>query len=282
MRQANLALRSARRTARQFDIYSPEEEANLSATRDLLRDLEAAVEKGELELYYQPKVHAGFRNITGAEALMRWHSRDKGMIPPDEFIPVAEQHDVIRPMTWWAIKSVIARLARWKNNLSIAVNITPTLLLDDEIYWVVKDALDIHEINPARLTLEVTEGVMVENQYSMLEQLARLRTLGLKVAIDDFGTGFSSLAYFRDLPADEIKIDKSFVLHMRESERDRAIVKAVIDLAHNFNLRVVAEGVEDEWTARRLADLRCDYLQGYLLDRPLMLEDFEKRYVTKH
>ena len=129
-----------------------------------------------------------------------------------------------------------------------------------------------------RLNLEVTESVMVDNQDVMLSQLARLKEIGVKISLDDFGTGFSSLSYFRDLPVDEIKIDKSFVMRMLKSEKDLAIVKAVIDLAHNFSLKVVAEGVEDRHIASRLADLRCDVLQGYFFDKPIPAEQFALNY----
>jgi EAL domain-containing protein (putative c-di-GMP-specific phosphodiesterase class I) len=224
-------------------------------------------------------MHAGYRSLIGAEALMRWHREGKQVVTPDRFIPIAERHQVIKPMTWWAIKSTVSRLALWPEELSLAVNITPTLLLDDEILTVVKDSLEIHAVKASRLILEVTESIMVDNQDLMLGKLACLRSLGVKIAIDDFGTGFSSLTYFRDLPADEIKIDRGFVTPMLHSKKDHAIVKAVIDLAHNFSLRVVAEGVEDENTASRLADMRCDVLQGYAFDRPLPLADFEKRYL---
>ena len=237
------------------------------------------MELGELELYFQPKIHAGFRNLLGAEALMRWHTSEKEVLTPDRFIGVAERNEVIRPMTWWAIKSAISRLSRWPDGLSIAVNVPPTLLLDDEILAVVRDSLEIHGVRAQRLNLEVTESVMVDNQAIMFTQLVRLRKLGVRISIDDFGTGFSSMAYFRDLPADEIKIDKGFVIPMLSSAKDHAIVKAVIDLAHNFSLKVVAEGVEDEDIATRLTNLRCDILQGYHFDRPILIEDFEKRYI---
>ena len=281
IRQAGMALREAKAMASLFEVYGPQCEQNATDERGLVRKLEAAVELGELELYYQPKVHAGYRSLVGAEALMRWHTKDRKVLLPDQFIEVAERHSVIRPMTWWAIKSAVARLSHWPEELSIAVNITPTLLLDDEILAVVKDSLAIHGVRAQRLNLEVTESVMVDNQQGMLTQLARLRKMGVRVSIDDFGTGFSSLAYFRDLPADEIKIDKGFVIPMLNSGKDHAIVKAVIDLAHNFSLRVVAEGVEDEKIARRLAELRCDVLQGYVFDRPLLIQDFEKRYLNQ-
>jgi EAL domain-containing protein (putative c-di-GMP-specific phosphodiesterase class I)/GGDEF domain-containing protein len=279
LRQAGTALREAKKSNRFFEVYTPRFERSAVDERALVKKLEVAVERGELELYYQPKLHAGYRTVIGAEALMRWHTADKKVITPDQFIGVAERHAVIKPMTWWAIKSAVARLARWPEDMSIAVNITPTLLLDDEILTVVKDVLEIHMVKPQRLILEVLESIMVDNQQPMLRQLARLRKLGVKVSIDDFGTGFSSLSYFRDLPADEIKIDKSFVMPMLSSGKDHAIVKAVIDLAHNFSLRVVAEGVEDQKIAKRLTELNCDVLQGHVFDRPLPVADFERRYV---
>ena len=209
---------------------------------------------------------------------MRWHTSGGQVITPDRFIEVAERNEVIKPMTRWAIKSAVGRLARWPEELSIAVNVSPKLLLGDDIPAVVRDALEIYGVRAQRLNLEVTESIMVDNQEVMLDQLARLREIGVKISIDDFGTGFSSLAYFRDLPVDEIKIDKSFVLRMLESEKDMAIVKAVIDLAHNFSMKVVAEGVETKEIAEHLADLRCDVLQGYFFDKPLTAEQFVQHY----
>jgi EAL domain-containing protein (putative c-di-GMP-specific phosphodiesterase class I)/GGDEF domain-containing protein len=279
IRQAGKALRQARKSSQLFNVYGPQCEENYIDERKMVRQLEAAVELGELELYYQPKMHAGYRSLVGAEALMRWPRENRQVVTPDQFIPIAERHQVIKPMTWWAIKSAVSRLARWPEELSLAVNITPTLLMDDEILMVVKDSLEIHGVKARRLVLEVTESIMVDNQDIMMSKLASLRSLGVKIAIDDFGTGFSSLTYFRDLPADEIKIDKGFVIPMLRSKKDHAIVKAVIDLAHNFSLRVVAEGVEDEHIADRLTEMRCDVLQGYAFDPALPIDDFEKRYL---
>ena len=278
MQQAGIALKQAQKSSQLFDVYLSEWGMDASDERELVKQLEIALETGALQLYYQPKVHAGYRSLIGAEALMRWHTKDQKVITPDQFIDVAERHEIIKPMTWWAIKSAVARLARWPEQLSIAVNISPALLLEDEIMSVVQDALEIHGVTPARLNLEVTENIMIDHQDLVLSQLARLRDLDVKISIDDFGTGFSSLAYFRDLPVDEIKIDKSFVLRMLESEKDLAIVKAIIDLAHNFSLKVVAEGVENLDIANRLAELHCDILQGYVFDRPLPVEEFEKEY----
>ncbi len=278
MQQAGIALNQAKLSANLFKVYSPEKAKSIREEGKLLERMQTALEVGEFHLYYQPKVHAGYRTLIGAEALIRWHSKDEGVITPDKFIDLAERNEIIKPMTWWAIKSAVSRLTHWPDQLSIAVNICPSLLLENDILSVVSDALEIFGVSPARLHLEVTEKIMVANQDRMLAQLARLRTIGVKISIDDFGTGFSSLAYFRDLPVDEIKIDQSFVQRMMESKKDHAIVKAVIDLAHNFSMKVVAEGVETIAIADRLAELRCDILQGYVFDKPLPVEVFEKEY----
>ena len=278
MEQAGLALMQAKNSQRLFDVYTEENCAKSADERDLLSRLEEALERGELHLYCQPKIHASYRSLLGAEALIRWHTADKQVITPNRFIDVAERNTIIKPLTWWTIKTAVARLARWPDALSIAVNISPRLLLEDEILAVVQDALDIHGVAARRLNLEVTESIMVDNQEVMLGQLGRLREMGVKISIDDFGTGFSSLAYFRDLPVDEIKIDKSFVMRMLESEKDMAIVRAVIDLAHNFSLKVVAEGVENQAIATALAEMRCDILQGYFFDKPLPIDQFNRSY----
>jgi len=278
MRQAGAALNEAKQSDKLFKIYSPQKEMTIREECQLLKDMQAALELGEFQLYYQPKVHAGYRNLIGAEALIRWHTKEGEVITPDKFIDLAERNQIIAPITWWAIKSAVSRLARWPESLSIAVNICPSLLLENDILAVVTDALELYGVDANRLNLEVTENIMINNQDVMLAQLARLRDAGVRISIDDFGTGFSSLAYFRDLPVDEIKIDQSFVHRMLISKKDYAIVKAVIDLAHNFSLKVVAEGVESMEIADRLAEMRCDILQGYIFDRPLPVEQFEAEY----
>lgn len=278
MQQAGVALSEARQSTKRFKVYSPQKARDIKKESELLEEMQAALERGEFHLYYQPKVHAGYRNLIGAEALIRWHTKDRKVLTPDKFIDLAERNEIIGPLTWWVIKSAVCQLAQWPNQLSIAVNICPALLLQDDILAVVSDALDIYGVEPSRLHLEVTEKIMVSEQERMLAQLGRLQEIGTRISIDDFGTGFSSLAYFRDLPVDEIKIDKSFVQNMLESEKDYAIVKAVIDLAHNFNLKVVAEGVHTLAIADRLAEMRCDILQGYVFDQPLPVEEFQIRY----
>ncbi|MEH6358615.1 MAG: GGDEF domain-containing phosphodiesterase [Pseudomonadales bacterium] len=280
IKKARIALRQAKKSDELYRIFNIDTQNRLDDHYNLIKSLEDAVELGEFQLYYQPKIHAGFGNLVGAEALIRWHTKDNKVLLPYHFIDVAERHEVIRPITWWVIKSAVAQLAKWPSQLGISVNTPPSLLLDDEIFSVVHDALQIFDIKPSRLTLEVTENIMISNPDLVLSQLARLRELGVQISIDDFGTGYSSLAYFRNLPADELKIDKSFVMPMLESKKDEVIVKAVIDLAHNFSLKVVAEGVEDEATAKRLSELGCDHLQGFVFDKPLPIQEFEKRHLT--
>lgn len=278
MQQAGIALSEARRSFELFKVYSPQIAKSMKEEIDLLERMQIALERGEFHLYYQPKVHAGYRTLIGAEALIRWHSKEHGVITPDKFIDLAERNEIIKPMTWWTIKSAVGRLARWPDQLTIAVNICPALLLGNDLESVVSDALEIYNVDPARLNLEVTEKIMVPDPDIMLAQLVRLKDIGVKISIDDFGTGFSSLAYFRDLPVDEIKIDQSFVQHMLNSKKDYAIVKAIIDLAHNFSLKVVAEGVETIEIADKLTEMHCDILQGYVFDRPLPIEEFESQY----
>jgi EAL domain-containing protein (putative c-di-GMP-specific phosphodiesterase class I) len=244
----------------------------------LLTRLEEAVQVGEFRLFYQPKVHPIYKNVVGAEALIRWFRSDNKIIFPDQFIPVAEQNSIIRPMTWWVLKAAIARAANWKNDVGVAVNIPPNLLLDDELESVIADTLALYDFKPERLTVEVTEGVMVSDQRRMFKTLKRLRENGVRISIDNFGTGYSSMLYFRNLPADEVKLDRTFVMAMIDSKRDATLVKAMIELGHNFGLRVVAEGVENEAIVKALTDLRCDVLQGYHFDKPLPPDDFERRY----
>ncbi len=231
--------------------------------------IEEGLSQGEFVLYHQPKAHLGFGNIVGAEALMRWHVPGRGVVSPLEFIPTAERSELIRPMTWFALKAAVAECRQWPQEIGVAVNIAPTLLDDPELVRVVHDALAIFGVAPGRLTLEVTESGLASNPARAFEVLSGLRDQGVRVAIDDFGTGYSSFAHFRDIPADELKIDRSFVSKMLRSDADARIVKAIIDLAHNFGMKVVAEGVEDAATAERLKTLTCDYLQGFWLAKPM-------------
>ena len=278
LRLAVQALQQAKKRNRAYQLFDIHESETLEDDRVLVARLSEALERGELHVFYQPKFHAGFRSLVGAEALIRWVTKDKKIIMPDQFITVAEHHPVIKPLTWWVIKTSVARLARWPEELSVAVNVSPVLLHSRHLHTTISDALTLYDVKPSRLIIEVTERIKVEDQVTVYEALSRLKTIGIKISIDDFGTGFSSLSYFRNFPADELKIDKEFVAQMVSSKKDQTIVKAIIELAHNFSLKVVAEGVENSETANLLREMRCDILQGYLFDKPLPVEEFEKNY----
>ena len=278
VQNATKALEKAKSESSPSELYSPVSANDERIQAKLLDRMEEALERGEFQLYLQPKVHAAYRNMVSAEALIRWHSGGGQVIKPQDFMDLAEGDAIIRPLTWWVIKSATARLAKWPGSTGIAVNVSPTLLLDDEIISVVLDALDIYAVAAERLTLEVTEQVLVKEPDRVMETLATLRSHGIRISIDDFGTGYSSLAYIRDLPADEIKIDQCFVKHMQTSDKDEAIVEAVIKLAHSFSLKVVAEGVESDAVADRLTAMQCDFLQGYTFDEPLSVDEFETNY----
>ncbi len=278
VQNAAKALEKAKNEFSASELYSPVSANDDRIQAKLLDRMEEALERGEFKVYLQPKVHAAYRNMVSAEALIRWHAGGGQIIKPQDFMDLAEGDAIIRPLTWWVIKSAAARLAKWPESTGIAVNVSPELLLNDEIISVILDALDIYAVAPERLTLEVTEQILVKDPDRVVATLAALRSHGIRISIDDFGTGYSSLAYIRDLPADEIKIDRRFVQHMLTSEKDEAIVEAVIKLAHSFSLKVVAEGVESDAVADRLTAMHCDYLQGYTFDEPLCIDEFETSY----
>jgi EAL domain-containing protein (putative c-di-GMP-specific phosphodiesterase class I) len=278
LQEAGIALDQAKQSDNLFKVFSPHTAKTEQEELELLEQMQRALKQGEFHLYYQPKIHAGSRKLIGAEALIRWRHSKHGIIAPDQFIDLAKRHDLIKPVTKWVIKSAVQRLARWPEQLSIAVNLCPSLLLDSDIASVISDALVSFAVTPSRLNLEMTERFMSDDQERMLEQLARLQAIGVRISIDEFGTGISSLACCRDLPVDEVKIDQRFVRNMLVSEKDHATVKALVDLAHNFSLQVVAVGVESIAIADRLAEMRCDMLQGYVFDKPLPVEEFELEY----
>ncbi len=274
LKLAERTLREARAAGRPYLIRSPKEQRGDDQDRKREREIRQALDEGEFVMYFQPQVHAGYRNVVGAEALMRWHNVEHGVRSPAEFLPYIRQPDLLRQLSWFAIKSSISVAARWPDPVGVAVNLPPSLLRDPELVTVIGDSLDIFALEPGRLTLEITEDAMIEDPDEAMLILDGFRRQGVRIAVDDFGTGYSSLAYFRDLPVDELKIDRSFVSRMLERSQDRDIVKAIVDLAHNFSLKVVAEGVEDEATAQALQALGCDLLQGFLFGEPQRGDDF--------
>jgi EAL domain-containing protein (putative c-di-GMP-specific phosphodiesterase class I)/GGDEF domain-containing protein len=281
LRRAEAALRRAQEGRAPWVIGDEADSPGTGIDMTLRSRIEEGISQGEFVLYHQPKAHVGFGNIVGSEALMRWHVPGRGIISPMDFIPTAERSDLIRPLTWFALKAAVAECRNWPEEIGVAVNIAPVLLDDPALVRVVQDALAIFNVASARLTLEVTESGLASNPVRAFEVLSGLRQRGVRVAIDDFGTGYSSFAHFRDIPADELKIDRSFVSRMVRSDADARIVKAIIDLAHTFGMKVVAEGVEDDHTVERLKLLSCDYLQGFWLAKPLPRLEFREWLARK-
>ncbi|HEY4067572.1 MAG TPA: EAL domain-containing protein [Burkholderiaceae bacterium] len=239
---------------------------------ELLRDLRVALEREQLELYYQPKIHAPTGEITGAEALMRWHHPQRGMISPVVFIPLAERFGLINTMGRWVVDEACRQARAWRDEglrMRVAVNLSVHQLRQPDLADWIRDALARHQINPDLLTCEVTESSAMDDTDVTMRVLKQLDAVGVHISIDDFGTGHSSLAYLRKLPADELKIDRSFVMDLETSEDARKVAVAVVNLAKALNLKVVAEGVETEGQNRLLREFGCDQLQGYLFAKPM-------------
>ncbi|HKK13259.1 MAG TPA: bifunctional diguanylate cyclase/phosphodiesterase [Gammaproteobacteria bacterium] len=284
--RADWALRHARANGLDYMVFN--EQCRLSRQGPLLMEseLKRALDDNELVLHFQPKIDLSTGHVCGAESLARWLHPDKGLVFPDTFIPVAEQTGLIVPLTLWSLNAALMQCAACRRKwdwLSVAVNLSPRVLHDPDVVDLVARALRIWGTDPGHLTLEITEGAMMLDPARSLETLRRIHDLGVVLSIDDFGTGYSSLAYLKKLPVRELKIDKSFVLNMAEDEDDAKIVRSIIDLAHNFDLAVIAEGVENQATLERLTAMGCDYAQGFHVARPMDADDvgrwmFESRF----
>jgi EAL domain-containing protein (putative c-di-GMP-specific phosphodiesterase class I) len=243
----------------------------------LLGELRRAVEADELILHYQPKVDLRSKTIVGAEALLRWPHAKRGMVPPDKFITLAERTGLMRPLTRLVLDKAIRQARSWEREgrpLPVAVNVSARSLHDPLIVDDVVEVLHVNDLDPTHLTIEITESALMEDESRAKETLSGLTGRGVGVSIDDFGTGFSSLRLLRSLRVSELKIDKSFVIGMAgEAGEDTAIVRSTNDLGHNLGLKVVAEGVEDEWTLDLLSAFGCDLAQGYFIARPMPAAD---------
>ncbi|HEU4457800.1 MAG TPA: bifunctional diguanylate cyclase/phosphodiesterase, partial [Methylibium sp.] len=247
----------------------------LSGTREqleLLQDLRQAVGARQLELHYQPKIDAASGAVTGCEALMRWNHPKRGMVSPGTFIPLAERHGLITALGDWLIDEACRQIRAWRDEglrMRVAINLSVHQLRQPDLAQCIARALDVHRINAQLLTCEITESLAMEDSAQTMRCFEQLARVGVRLSIDDFGTGYSSLAYLRKLPAEELKIDRSFVLDLETSADARAVVDAVVKLAQALGLKVVAEGVETEGQQRILRALGCDQLQGFLFGKPM-------------
>ncbi len=279
IQRADVAMYVAKRNKMGQSVYDPREDQHSVGRLALMTDLYDALDADALELNYQPKIHVPSGEVIGVEALLRWHHPRLGAIAPDEIIPLAEQTGLIKPLTLWVLTRAIRDCSRWLKaglDVSVAVNLSVYNLQDTGFVSQVQDRLNHYDLDARHLTLEITESAMMANPAHAVEILTLLDGMGVRLAVDDFGTGFSSLAYLKQLPVDELKIDKSFVLQMTEDENDAVIVRSTIDLAHNLGLRVVAEGVESQDVWDLLEILGCDEAQGHFMSRPLAAAHIEQ------
>jgi EAL domain-containing protein (putative c-di-GMP-specific phosphodiesterase class I) len=275
LRCADLALEQARREKRPLAMY---EEALDPAARDqlsLLGELRHAVEHDELRLFYQPKIEMATGRVAGAEVLLRWQHPTRGLLSPAAFVPFAEQTGFIRRVTRWTLDRAIGQAAEWHragNSLPLAVNISADDIADVRFDARVAGLLTRHQLPPSLLTLELTESGFIEDPNQALSMLDALAALGLNLSIDDFGTGYSSLSHLARMPANEVKIDRSFVQGLESDAEYAAVVRSAIDMGHSLGMKVVAEGIETEVAAQRLRAFGCDIAQGYLYARPMPCE----------
>jgi EAL domain-containing protein (putative c-di-GMP-specific phosphodiesterase class I) len=220
-------------------------------------------------------------SIHGVEALIRWNSSQHGFVSPAEFIPIAEESGLILEIGKWVLESACQQLKRWENDpmahhLILAINISPNQFAREDFVDQITQAIDHHNINPDKLKLEITEGILVKDMRSAIEKMQLLKQKGLRISLDDFGTGYSSLTYLKHLPLNQLKIDRSFVMHVDADPADQAIAKTIVTLGETLGLNVIAEGVETKAQLETLVACGCHLFQGYYFSKPLLIEDFEQ------
>jgi len=278
MRRADVAMYAAKRDGEGYSVYAMEQDQHSALRLTLSSQLRQGIDHSELLMYYQPKISLKTHRIVDVEALVRWRHPERGIIPADDFIPLAEQTGLIRPLSQWALGAVLEQCRLWRDaglDIGVAVNISMRNLHEPRLPETVADLLRVWEVPPAMLLLEITETALMTNPARTMDVVMRLGELGLHLSIDDFGTGYSSLSYLKRLPVREIKIDKSFVRDMAHDENDAVIVRSTIDLGHNLGLQVVAEGVENRDTLDQLGELGCDLAQGCHMGPPMAAADLE-------
>jgi diguanylate cyclase (GGDEF)-like protein len=269
LRNADIALYLAKTEGRgTVRFFEPEMDARLHLRRTLELDLRDAIVRDEFELYYQPLINLAVGKITGFEALLRWHHPIRGLVPPVEFIPVAEETGMIVAIGAWVLRMACFEAESWPANISLAVNLSSVQFKKGDLVATVRAALAASGLRPDRLELEITESVLLHDSVATLTALHQLRTMGIAIALDDFGTGYSSLSYLRSFPFDKIKIDQSFVRDLVENKGSMSIIRAVTGLGRSLSMKTTAEGVETQEQLDRLREEGCTEVQGYLFSRP--------------
>jgi diguanylate cyclase len=281
LQRADIAMYVAKQQKRGVVVYDPENDDHSPERLSLLGQLRRGIERGELFLQYQPKIDLKTREVVGVEALVRWQHPERGMVPPNDFIPLAEHTGLIGPLTMSVLNMALAQVKVWSDagdHIPVAVNISARNLSDDAFAGKVKGLLVEHAVAATLLEVEVTESAVMLEPEKAARILNELHAIGIRIAIDDFGAGYTSLAQLKNLPISELKIDKSFILTMHSNADDAMIVKSMVDLGHSLNMKVVAEGIETAHAANTVADLQCDIGQGYHLCRPALAEALMQWY----
>jgi EAL domain-containing protein (putative c-di-GMP-specific phosphodiesterase class I) len=285
IKNAGAAMRASKESGKHTSrFYSTELNARALQKLSMANELRRAIEHGELRLFYQPKVEIKTGLVIGAEALVRWQHPQRGLVPPFEFIPLAEENGLIAPLGEWVMRDACRQTEAWRaaglRVPRIAVNVSSHQFREGNLAAIFKGILADTGAEPQKLTLELTEGVIMENAEANMVTLSEIKATGAKLSIDDFGTGYSSLSYLHKFPLDELKIDRSFIMEIKGATDDAAVVTAIIAMAHGLNLSVVAEGVETEEQLGFLRAHGCDEFQGYLKSKPVPAADFAASFLT--
>ena len=261
-----------------FSFYDPEMNLRVQETLELETDLRQALDREEFLLHYQPKVDLASGAVIGCEALVRWRHPRRGLVPPNDFIPLAEETGLIVPLGAWVLREACRQARRWKEAglppVSVAVNLSARQFRQGDLPELVADVLAETGLDPHLLDLELTESMVMDNPVKAGRAMLDLKKLGVSLSLDDFGTGYSSLNYLRRFPVDCLKIDRSFIRDVVDDPSGASVVTSVISIAHNLGMAAVAEGVENEDQLRFLASCGCDTYQGYFFSKPIPAEEF--------
>jgi diguanylate cyclase (GGDEF)-like protein len=278
LRHADVAMELAKQDRTRTETYDRSRDGHSTDRLQLLAEVRRALTEDELVLHFQPKVGVAGGTVTGVEALIRWEHPERGLLPPGAFMPLAVRTGLVGPLTRWVLDTALAQAATWRERgieLSVAVNLAPPNILDVGLPDLVAELLGRHGVPPRLLICEISEDTVLADPQRAITSIRRLRSMGVGLALDDFGAGQTSLSYLKQLPLDELKIDRSFVAGMASDAHDRAIVGAAITLGQDLGLRVVAEGVEDDRILRDLTARRCDAVQGFFFSRALPAAELE-------
>ncbi len=282
LKQAETALQKCRSCEQRLQFFDSHDEETLGTSSHPLFDAHKAIENGEFRVHYQPQFELRTRRLVGAEALVRWSGPD-GLVAPGSFMNELERARALMPLLQFVMNNSSREMARWTRrmpDLQVSINSSANDLEDADLVEIMGEVLGMWNLDPSQLKLEITETSLMRDPALGIETLGRLRELGVQTSIDDFGTGYSSLSWLKNLPVDELKIDRSFVQRIIDDKRDRKIVESIIDLAHAMNLTVVAEGIESEGVLRVLAEAGCDIGQGYFFSQPLTAAEFERCWLS--